>query len=198
MNVLENYLMEIQMNEDFQYLSEDIKSFVSKLKNINIKNITSSLQTSAKSKDLDKIKKTINSINVPTVPNNSIVNNMKKILPDFQKSYELSKKVVSNSVPEISDKLADSVSIAIAAKSTYKSNKPMDDTKDNLITTVQQLRKYIGNVTSIDTGAILGGVIVIIFAISGIVVIAAYGFASLMVLVIVGSLLMVLKNLLSD
>jgi len=186
------------MNEDFQYLSEDIKSFVSKLKNINIKNIISSLQTSAKFKDLDKIKKTVNSINVPTVSNSSIVNNMKKISPDFQKSYELSKKVVSNSIPEISDKLADAVSIAIAAKSTYKSNKPMDDTKDNLITSVQQLRKYIGTGTSGDAGAIIGAIIIIIFAISGIAVIVSYGFGAFLPLAMVGGLLMVLRNLLSD
>lgn len=198
MDVLENYLNEIYENENFEYLSEDIKSIVSKLKNLNLKNIISSLQTSAKSKDINKIKKTINSIKVPILSNQMIVSNIKKVLPDFDKSYELSKKVISNSVSDLSDNIIDSVSIAVTVKSTYKSNNPIDDTKETLLTTVPQLRKYVGSGVNSDIGQILGAVIVIIFLIAGIAVVVSYGFGALIPLVLVGGLLMVLKNLLSE
>lgn len=198
MNIIENYLNEIYENKNVEYLSEDIKSAVSKLKNLNLKNIISSLQTSAKSKDINKIKKIINSIKIPTVSNNNIVSNIKKVIPEFDKSYELSKKVISNSIPNLSDNIVDSVSIAVATKSTYKSNDPMGDTKNNLLTTVPQLRNYIGTGASGDIGQILGAVIVIIFLIAGIAVIVSYGFSAFVPLAIVGGLLMVLKNLLSE
>ena len=198
MDILENYLNEIYENKNTEYLLEDIKSTVSKLKNLNIKNIISSLQTAAKSKDINKIKKTINSIKIPILSNKNIVDNIKKIVPDFGKSYELSKKVISNSIPDLPDNIVDSVSIAVAAKSTYKSNDPMGETKKTLLTTVPQLRKYIGTGVSGNIGRLLGAVIVIIFLISGIAVIVSYGFGAFIPLAIVGALLMVLKNLLSD
>lgn len=198
MNLLESYLNEIYMDENFQYLSEDIKSIVGKLKNLNLKSIISSLETSAKSKDLNKIKKTINSIGVPPISNSTIVQSLKKISPDFEKSYELSKKVIGNSIPDLSEKITDSVAIAVSAKSVYNSNDPMGDTKQTLLTTVPQLRRYVGTGVSGDAGSVIGAAIVIIFLIAGIAVTFSYGFAALMVLTIVGSLLMVLKNLLSE
>jgi len=198
MDILENYLSEIHENRNYEYLSEDIKSIVSKLKSLNLKNIISSLQTSAKSKDLSKIRKIINSIKVPTMSDQNIITNIKKIAPDFEKSYELSKKVISNSIPDLSNNIVDSVSIAVATKSTYKSNDPVSDTKNTLLTTVPQLRKYIGMGVSGSAGEILGAVIVIIFLIAGIATVISYGFATLMPLVMVGGLLMVLKNLVSE
>lgn len=213
MDILENYLLEITKNDDFQYLSEDIKSVVSKLKSLNLKNIVSSLQASAKSKDLNKIRNTINLIKLPTVPNENIIKNVKKISPDFDKSYKLSKKVISNSVPSLSDKVSSSIAIAVAVKSTLSSIKNrgkekmsddqvshghMEETRENLITTVKQLRKYIGTGVDADAGAILGAVIVIIFLITGIVTAISYGAVTLIPLAMVGGLLMVLKNLLSE
>jgi tetrahydromethanopterin S-methyltransferase subunit G len=198
MDILENYLNEINENKNFEYLSEDIKSIISKLKNLNLKSIISNLENSAKSKDLNKIKNTVNLVKIPTVSNQNIVDNMKKIKPDFDKSYELSKKVISNSIPELSDKLVDSVSIAVAAKSTLKSNDTMGNTKETLLVTVPQLRKYIGTGVGGDVGQLLGVVIVIIFLIAGIAVVVTVGFGAFIPLVFVGGLLMVLKNLVSD
>jgi len=198
MDILENYLSEIHENRNYEYLSEDIKSIVSKLKSLNLKNIISSLQTSAKSKDLSKIRKIINSIKVPTLSNQNIITNIKKVEPDFGKSYELSKKVISNSIPDLSDNIVNSVSIAVATRSVYKSNDPMGDTKNTLLTTVPQLRKYVGTGTNLDPESIMSAVIVIVFLIAGIATVVSYGFATLMPLIMVGGLLMVLKNLLSE
>lgn len=194
MDILENYLNEIYENKNKEYLSEDIKSFVSKLKNLNMKNMISSLQTSAKSKDINKIKKIVNSIKMPTISNKKIVDVMKKNLPNFNKSYEISKRVVSNSIPNLSEKIIDSVSIAVAAKSTYKSDDPIKDTKETLLTTIPQMRKYIGSGTSLDGGQIIGAAIIIIFVIAGIVTITAYGLASFIVLLVMGALLLALRN----
>jgi len=196
-NILENYLNEIYENENVKYLSEDIKSIVSKLKSLNFKNIVSSLESSAKSKDINKIKKIINSIKIPSLSNQNVADNLKKINPDFNKSYELSKKVISNSIPDLNDKVVDSVSIAVAAKSTFKSNDPMGDTKQTLLTTVPQIRKYVGTGTG-DAGQLLGAVIIIIFLIAGISIIVSYGFSAVIPLAMVGGLLMVLKNLLTE
>jgi len=198
MDVLENYLNEIHENKNFEYLSEDIKSIVSKLKSLNLKNIISSLQTSAKSKDLNKIKKIINSIKVPTLSNQNIITNIKKVVPDFDKSYELSKRVISNSIPSLSDKVSSSVAIAVAVKSTYKSNDPMSDTKSTLLTTVPQLRKYIGTGANLDVESLISAIIVIIFLITGIITAISYGIGTIAPLVIVGFLLIILKNLLSE
>jgi len=198
MDILETYLNEVQSEEGVQYLSEDvlfedIKSIVDKLKGINIKKIVSSLQSAAKVKDLDKIKSVFKSIKLPSIPVEKISAVFKKSSPNFEKSYLLSKKVIKNSIPKLPDKNVDAIAFAVAAKSTNKSNKPMDDTKDNLIKAVSQVRKYIGEGVGY-YGSNLGSVIFVIYVIGSIIAATTLG-ASASILMLVGCLIIALKSI---
>ena len=192
--ILNNYLNEIQLEEnDVQYLSEDIKSMVNKLKSLNIKKIATSLQNAVKSKDLNKIKTVVKSIKLPNVSMDKIKQHFKKSMPQFDKSYKLSQKVMKNSIPKLPDKNVDIISTVVAAKSNFQSKDPMGDTRKNLVQAVSHVRKYIGEGTNYEGGN-LGNVIYIIFIIGSIIA-ASVSSVSIPVLVITGLFLFACKQI---
>lgn len=190
MNILESYLNEINMSDNIQYISEDIQSFTNKLKSINLKNTIKSLDDSAKLGNMDKIKNILNSIRIPTISNEIISKSMEKLFPSFRESYELSRKVIKNSVNHVPDKYIDPLAISVAIKSNVKSKDPIKDTKENLIHVVEKIRKYIGPQMDVKIGII----IIIISIISGISIVLLNGFSFISLAAIAG-LLIFLKNL---
>lgn len=193
MNILENYLDNIQLDKNSQYLSEDFQSIIDKLKTMNIKKIIDLLNDSVKTKNLSKIKSVFNMIKIPTISMDQIKSRFKKKIPGFEKSYLLSQKVIKNSVPKLSDKAIDVLATVIAAKSNHESNKPMDDTKENITTAVRQVRKYIGEGTNYDGGN-LGAVIFIVYIIGSLVA-GAITAISIPTLLLVGGFLLACKTI---
>jgi len=193
MNILENYLNDIQLNEETEFLSEDIKSVIGKLKSLNIQKTVDLLKDASKAKNLGKVKSIVKSIKLPNVSMEKIKGQFKKTMPGFERSYKLSQKVIKNSVPKLPDKNVDVLATVIAAKSNFKSNKPMDDTKENLTKAVSQVRKYIGEGTSYEGGN-LGTIIFVLFIIGSIIA-GMTTSISIPVLVIVGLFLLACKTI---
>jgi len=194
MNILENYLNDIQLNEETEFLSEDIQSFVSKLKTLNIKKTIDSLKNAVDSKNVGKIKSIFKSIKIPNISIDKVKAHLKVKNPKFNKTFQLSKKVIQNSIPKLPEKNVDALAMAVAAKS-MKSNQPMDETKNDLVQSVQQIRRYIGTGGAIDIN--IGTVILIVYAIAALLVGVTMG-ASITVLIVIGCLIAIGKAILED
>lgn len=110
--------------EDMDFLTEDLKSFIAKLKPGKLEKDIKSMKDDKKAEAILK--------KVPDVPLSTVEKLATKVAPDFPKAYKLSQKVVKNSVPKLPDELANHFAAAIAIKGSYKSDDAIGDTKDVL------------------------------------------------------------------
>lgn len=125
--------------EEGAYLQEDFKSFMNRLTPKALKRVGSEISKAAKVKNVGKIKKSLMSLKPPPISMIEIEKQAKKKIPNFKKSYNLSKKVVRNSIPNIPEGLIDPLSALVAIKSST-SDDYMTATKDNLKMVVARLR----------------------------------------------------------
>jgi len=131
---MEEYLPEPQV------LEEDIKSFARRLTPTIVKRVGEELDKAVLSKNVSKIKNIVSKLKIPEVSMSSIEQVAHKNLSGFRKSYELSKKVISNSLPNLPSRLVEPVSAAIAIKSSLKKEDVMGETRKNLKDVVSRLR----------------------------------------------------------
>jgi hypothetical protein len=125
--------------EEGAYLQEDVKSFMNRLTPKALKHVSSEISKAAKVKNVRKIKKSLMSLKPPPISMEEIEKQAKKKVPNFKKSYELSKKVVRNSIPNIPEGLVEPLSALVAIKSST-SDDYVTATKDNLKMVVARLR----------------------------------------------------------
>lgn len=125
--------------EEGAYLQEDLKSFMNRLTPKVLKRVGSEISKAAKVKNVGKIKKSLMSLKPPSISMEEIEKQAKRKVPNFKKSYELSKRVVRNSIPNIPEGVINPLSALVAIKSST-SDDYMTATKDNLKMLVARLR----------------------------------------------------------
>ncbi len=129
--LIQEYLRDL--NENYmEFLNEDFKSFINSIGLSKIKQTAENLKNSIKDEGIEKSKKIVDSLHIPKMSMKSIEDTFSKISPDFKKYYIMSKQVIKNSIDDIPEILIPPVSAAITFKSTYKSEDPLNDTKENL------------------------------------------------------------------
>ena len=159
--VIESITSWLQEPKESELLKEDIKTFVKKLNPAKINTIMGELKTSAKKLDISKFKKIL--LAVPKVPYSKVKSHGKKISPDFDKSYSLSKKHLSK-YSEVPDKAIDILSSTIAITAGL-SKDSVKQTKDFLSKIDGLMRKTIKRkILSIEL--IMGVIIVVATSIS--------------------------------
>jgi hypothetical protein len=148
--------------EEGAYLQEDFKSFMNRLTPKALKRVSGELSKAAKVKNVSKIKKSLMSLKPPLISMEEIEKQAKRKIPNFKKSYELSKEVVRNSIPNIPEGMVSPLSALVAIKSST-SDDYMTATKDNLKMVVAKLRSP--NVQrQIGTEKIIAPIITVLFA----------------------------------
>ena len=80
---------------------------------------------------------------IPTVSNEKLVQYGMKINPEFRKGHTFAKKVIENSTPEVSEKMADvSATLCCVYASVFKSDNFMDGLKETLKRIIMLFRKF--------------------------------------------------------
>jgi hypothetical protein len=109
-----------------------------------------------------KIKKSLMSLKPPPVDMGVIEKHAKRSVPNFKKSYELSKKVIGNSIPNIPEGVISPLSALVAIKSST-SDDYMIATRDNLKAVVARLRSPDVQ-RQIQTEKIIAPIVTVLFA----------------------------------
>jgi hypothetical protein len=148
--------------EEGAYLQEDFKSFANRLKPAALKRVGSEISKAAKVKNVGKIKKSLMSLKPPPVDMGVIEKHAKRSVPNFKKSYELSKKVIGNSIPNIPEGVISPLSALVAIKSST-SDDYMIATRDNLKAVVARLRSPDVQ-RQIQTEKIIAPIVTVLFA----------------------------------
>jgi hypothetical protein len=137
--IIEQYLNEIQLLQEIELISEDMSSFMKTFKIAKVSKIVGTMQDAISKKNHKKIKNIFSKIKTPTVSLDKLKIAGKKMSPDFNKNYTLSKRVLQNS---LSDKVKDSEMIDIAALAiTAKISAKKSDIKSELKTFILKYRK---------------------------------------------------------
>ena len=131
---LENYLV-----EESEILTEDMKEFVRVMKPNLIKKLGEELDKAVEIKSPSKIQNTFKRFKVPDISMSSVESIARRKIPNFKKSYMLSQKVITNSLPKLPGKLVDPVAALVALKSSMKDD-VMVETRANLKDIVAKLR----------------------------------------------------------
>ena len=117
-NVVEIYLENLFLFEDITYISEDVASFLKKLKPEKYTSFVKDLKTAVKSKNIDKIGKVIQKLRPPRVPIDKVVRVGQRMSGDFSNNYKLAKRVLDNSLPKnVNDDMKKSAAFFLSFKS---------------------------------------------------------------------------------
>lgn len=137
--IIEQYLNRIQTLQEIELISEDISSFLKTFKLDKITKVVGKIQDALSKKNHKKIMSIFSKIKTPIVSLDKLKLAAKKISPNFNKSYILSKRVLQNSLPdEVKDSdMLEVAAMAIAAKSLAKNT----DIKSDLKTFILKYRK---------------------------------------------------------
>ncbi len=130
--LIQEYLKDLNIDNNIEFLNEDFKSFIHSISLQKLKQAAENLKSSIEDEGIDKAQKIINSLHIPKMSMGKIEDTFQKINPEFKKFYLISKQVIKNSIDDIPESLIDPISAAITFKSTYKSDNPLQDTKDEL------------------------------------------------------------------
>jgi hypothetical protein len=174
--------------EEGAYLQEDFKSFMNRLTPKVLKRVGSEISKAAKVKNVGKIKKSLMSLKPPPISMEEIEKQAKRKVPNFKKSYELSKRVVRNSIPNIPEGVINPLSALVAVKSST-SDDYMTATKDNLKMLVARMRSPDVQ-RQIQTEKIIAPIITALFA--GGVVLGTLTMGPIMSAMILGILLAIM------
>ena len=137
--IIKQYLNEIQMLQEIELISEDMSSFMKTYKIAKVNKIIGTIQDAISKKNHKKLKNILSKIKTPTVSLDKLKLSGKKISPNFNKNYTLSKRVLQNSLP---DKVKDSEMLDIAALAiTAKVIAKNADLKSELKTFILKYRK---------------------------------------------------------
>lgn len=148
--------------EEGAYLQEDFKSFMNRLNPKVLKRVSGEISKAAKVKNVGKIKKSLMSLKPPSISMEEIEKQAKKSVPNFKKSYELSKRVIGNSIPNIPEGVVNPLSALVAIKSST-SDDYMTATKDSLKAVVARLRSPDVQ-RQIETEKIIAPIVTTLFA----------------------------------
>jgi len=141
-----NVKMNLQKALDKIYLREQIPSTLSSfMKQITPLKMASITRNIEKAKDLETIKKILSF--VPVLSLSKIESLCRKLEPNFDKSYALSKKVIQNSLPDLPEEPASIFACAIAFISSYKKDDPLKETKKNLKEFVSKVEDIMKKIT---------------------------------------------------
>jgi len=137
--IIEQYLNEIQTLQEIELISEDISSFMKTFKIDKVNKVVGKIQDAISKKNAKKIMNVFSKIKTPTVSLDKLKLVARKISPDFNKNYILSKQVLQNS---LSDKVKDSEILDVAAMAiTAKVIAKKSDIKSELKTFILKYRK---------------------------------------------------------
>jgi len=137
--IIEQYLNEIQTLQEIELISEDISSFMKTFKIDKVNKVVGKIQDAISKKNAKKIMNVFSKIKTPTVSLDKLKLAARKISPDFNKNYILSKQVLQNS---LSDKVKDSEILDVAAMAiTAKVIAKKSDIKSELKTFILKYRK---------------------------------------------------------
>jgi len=139
-NYIDNYLNDLFILEQVMMLEEGekINKIIDKLKSMNPKKLINNLHSDFKEGKLKKMFEDVKKI--PTIKLSSLKDFGKKVSPDFEKSYDLSSKVIKNSLPKLPDEIANPFAAAIAFISSYQEKDVISNTKDNLKKAIKNIR----------------------------------------------------------
>lgn len=127
------------VDEQKEVITEDIKSVIKSLTSgETFKKVLSNVEFASKTKDPEKIKRSLKII--PKIPFSKVEKFCKKLSPNFEYSYNIAKKVLTNSTSIPKNLVAPSACI-IALNSTYKNDNYKQATKMNLQNAVSEIRK---------------------------------------------------------
>jgi hypothetical protein len=128
------------MTENQEILTENVFSFIKSFSINKIKGLISDLQNIENNEDIPKLKKIIS--NIPSLSLQTIESFCMRLSSQFKRSYEVSKKVISKSVPEISKNIISPLACAVAIKSSLSTEDTMRETENNLRDVTYRLHKY--------------------------------------------------------
>ena len=131
-NVVENYLEMINfISEGESLIEEGFSDIVKKLDPKKLKSLLPGMKKAHEEKNINKLYKITKSVPSAKIPLEKIEQLAKKSIPNFNNSFSLAQKVLSNTFPSANEKLIRVVSIGIAAKSSKDKN-PIGETKKTL------------------------------------------------------------------
>ena len=131
---LEHFLPEPQL------ITEDLKSFINRMSPSRLKDIEKDFGQAITKKDAKNLERLFSRLKVPAVDVDKLERISKKSIPDFKKNFELSKKVLVNSLPNVPEKLIPPFAALVAIKSSANKENSMVETKKNLKILVARLR----------------------------------------------------------
>jgi len=115
---------------EMEYIDENLSGFIKSMNPMKMKMALLNLTKG----NVDKI---------PTVSNEKLVQYGMKINPEFRKGHIFAKKVIENSTPEVSEKMADvSATLCCVYASVFKSDNFMDGLKETLKRIIMLFRKF--------------------------------------------------------
>lgn len=152
------FLEEYYILEEFG-LSSKVSSLAKSLTKDKALNLLNKLKNFAKTDNLKRLKSEIS--HIPYMHTDKVKEICAKLSPHFDSSYDLSKKVLSNSLPNLNNKLVDALSTGIAIKSTYKNDNPSKTTKENIKKSVDLIRKSTPG-TEVDYTEIGYGIVIMV------------------------------------
>jgi len=137
--LIEQYLNKIQLLQEIELINEDIASFIKSFKPAKIDKDVGKIQSAIVKKDNNKIASILSKIKAPSISLDKLKMVSKKVSPDFNKTYILSKRVLQNSLPdEIKDsEMLDIAALAITARTLAKNL----DVKTELKSFILKFRK---------------------------------------------------------
>lgn len=137
--IIEQYLNEIQLLQEIEFISEDIASFIKTFKPEKINKVAGTVKDAISKKNHKKLMSIFSKIKTPPVSLDKLKMVSKKVSPEFNKNYTLAKRVLQNS---LSDKVADSKILDVTAMAiTAKVIAKKSDLKSELKTFILKYRK---------------------------------------------------------
>jgi len=142
--LVEDYIENLYVCEEFQYLDESFKEFFSKLTPPKMKQILSKTYEKAASKDLQGFLSLAKKfgLDINKIKAKDRTNVVKQLPEEIQKGAEFSRRVIQNSIPKASKSSTNAASYFVAVLAKYKSQK----TSNYMGSLKTELKGFIGKV----------------------------------------------------
>ena len=135
--LVENYLQLLQEDE---VITEDIRSFISRLSDRKLFKLKDYLAKAFKRKDKEKIQQVMST--VPQVSEDKLKYVAKKFSPKFDMPYRLTQSYIKRKYPKVPDRVASYMAIIVGTIAGREDN-PEIKTKDLLISFDKNLKKAL-------------------------------------------------------
>lgn len=116
--IIQNYIDYIYLEEDFSFINEGVLSFGLNVTKDSAKRIMSRIKHQFVKGDFKGIQSFVKRMKVPKVDSAKLRKTASSKIPGFDKSYSLSKRILSNSYNKVPKKLIDYASLLIATKAS--------------------------------------------------------------------------------